>query len=117
MPNYGDGQDMMDIQGGAPMAATPSPTPVSASQMAQNAQQQAQPQGQPVTPLSAPTARPNEPVTAGAALGPGPGMSALGITPGQMQQGGQSAKQVVQTLAMHPDASPELKNLASMLGR
>jgi len=38
MPNYGDGQDMMQIQGGAPMAATPSPTPVSAAQMAQNAQ-------------------------------------------------------------------------------
>jgi hypothetical protein len=87
--------------------------------MAQNAQQQqaqGQPQ-QPVTPLTAPTARPNEPVSAGANAGPGPGMNALGITPGQMQQGGQSAKQVVQTAAMHPDASPELKNLASMLGR
>jgi len=117
MPNYGDGQDMMDIQGGAPMAATPSPTPVSASQMAQNAQQQAQPQGQPVTPLSAPTARPNEPVTAGAALGPGPGMSALGITPGQTANAGQSTKQIVQALAAHPDASPELQKLAQSLGQ
>jgi len=36
MPNYGDGQDMMQIQGGAPMAATPSP----AAQTAQGGQQQ-----------------------------------------------------------------------------
>lgn len=116
MPNYGDGQDMMQIQSGAPMAATPSPTPVSAAQMAQNVQQQQQPQ-KPVTPLTAPTMRPNEPVTAGAATGAGPGMSILGIQPGQMVAGGQSAKQVVQTLAMHPDASPELQQLASILGK
>ena len=119
MPNYGDGQDMMQIQGGAPMAATPSPTPVSAAQMAQNAQQQ-QAQGQPqtpVTPLTAPTARPNEPVSAGANAGPGPGMAALGITPGQMNNAGQSTKQIVQALASHPDASPELQKLAQSLGQ
>jgi len=120
MPNYGDGTDMMQIQSGAPMAATPSPTPVSPSQMAQAAQQQQQqPQGQPqapITPLTAPTQRPNEPVTAGAALGPGPGPEALGIMPG-MQQGGTSAKQVVQALAAHPDASPELQSLAAALGK
>lgn len=33
------------------------------------------------TPLDAPTHRPNEPVTAGAASGPGPDMSALGPDP------------------------------------
>jgi hypothetical protein len=37
MPNYGDGQDMMQIQSGAPMAATPSP----AAQIAQGGQQNA----------------------------------------------------------------------------
>jgi len=120
MPNYGDGTDMMQIQSGAPMAATPSPTPVSPSQMAQAAQQQQQPQqlqGQPVTPLTAPTQRPNEPVTQGAALGPGAGPSILGIQPGQAIQSGTSAKQTIQALAMHPDASPELQSLAAALGK
>lgn len=53
---YGGRQDFVDIQGGAPMAAT------------DNA-----PAMPPPTPLFAPTERPNEPVTAGAPLGPGPG--------------------------------------------
>lgn len=37
-----------------------------------------------VTPLSAPTQRPNEPVTAGAPIGPGPGTEAIpgGLSPG-----------------------------------
>ena len=113
MPNYGDGTDMMQIQSGAPMAATPSPQPTSPAQMAQAAQQQSQP----VTPLTAPTQRPNEPVTAGAASGPGVGPEALGIQPGQTIQPAQSAKQTVQALASHPDAGPELQALASALGK
>ena len=120
MPNWGDGQDMMQIQSGAPMAATPSAQPGSPSQMAQAAQQQGQAQGQPqqpVTPLSAPTQRPNEPVTQGAALGPGAGTNILGLPAMNMNNGGTTAKQTVQTLAAHPDASPELKNLADLLGK
>jgi len=120
MPNYGDGTDMMQIQGGAPMAATPSPRPTSPSQMAQAAQQQqqpAQPQQPPVVPLTAPTQRPNEPVTTGAATGAGAGLSAIGIQPGQVITPGASAKQVVQSAAMHPDASPALQRLATLLGK
>jgi len=53
---YGGRQDFADIQGGAPMAATdysaaPTPPP----------------------PLFSPTQRPDEPITAGAPVGPGPG--------------------------------------------
>lgn len=61
MPNagYGENKDFEQIQQGAAMAAAP--------------------QGPSIVPLSAPTQRPNEPVTAGAALGPGPGREALGI--------------------------------------
>jgi hypothetical protein len=56
---YGSRQDMQAIQGGAPMQGTaPAPRP---------------------TALDAPTANPNEPVTAGAALGPGIGPEAAGI--------------------------------------
>lgn len=53
----GDGQDMLDIQSGAPMAADPGqPAPAPAERP---------------TPLHAPTERPDEPVTAGAPFGPG----------------------------------------------
>ena len=56
---YGSRQEMQSIQGGAAMQGTaPSPSP---------------------TPLDAPTANPNEPVTAGAAAGPGIGPEAAGI--------------------------------------
>jgi hypothetical protein len=56
---YGDRQEMESIQGGAAMAAAP---------------------GTPRPPaLTDPTARPNEPITAGAAMGPGMGPQAAGI--------------------------------------
>jgi len=120
MPNYGDGQQLMDLQASAPMASAPQTPAPSKTAIVQAAQQggQAQPAApqQQVTPLLAPTQRPNEPVTAGSFLGAGPGPEALGIMPGQ-QMGGTSAKQVVQSLAAHPDASPELRSLASVLGQ
>lgn len=53
---YGGRQDFMDIQGGAPMAATDNTAePIKA------------------TPLFTPSERPDEPITAGAPIGPGPG--------------------------------------------
>lgn len=119
MPNYGDGQALMDMQASAPMAKTnnpPASAPASSMQSQQGGQAQPQPQ-QPIVPLTAGTQRPNEPVTAGAASGAGPGISALGMSPAQMAPGGQSAKNQVQVLASHPDASPELKNLADLLGK
>jgi len=119
MPNYGDGQALMDMQASAPMAKTnnpPASAPASSMQAQASGQPTPQPQ-QPIVPLTAGTQRPNEPVTAGAATGAGPGISALGFTPGQMAPGGQTAKNQVQALASHPDASPELKNLADLLGK
>ena len=56
---YGDRKAMESIQGGAPMQGT---APL--------------PQG---VPMDAPTQNPGEPVTAGAALGPGIGPQAAGI--------------------------------------
>ena len=121
MPNYGDGQDLANLQAQAPMSASSiqgqKMTPSQVAQAASNGQSQGQAQQMPVTPLTAPTQRPNEPVTAGSPLGAGPGPEALGIHPSQVMQGGQSAKSLVQTLASHPDASPELQQLASALGK
>jgi len=120
MPAYGDAQQLMDMQASAPMSQspnTPAPSKTAITQAAARGGQQgpALPSQQ-VTPLLAPTQRPDEPVTAGSPLGAGPGPEALGILPGQ-QMGGTSAKQVVQSLAAHPDASPELRSLASVLGQ
>ena len=108
--DYGDG-GLMALQQSAPMAKTlggaSSPMPTG---------QPVQDSGPQVVPLTEPSQRPNEPVTSGAAAGAGPGPEALGLPP-QAQQGGTSAKQVVQGLAAHPDASPALKQLADLLGK
>lgn len=64
--NYGEGQEMMDIQTSAPMAATPeTAAPMSASQM-----QEAVPQT--VIPFNAPTQNPDEPGDAIATINQSP---------------------------------------------
>lgn len=65
IPNaaYGEQSDFQSIQAGAPMAKAPKmPNPMAN-----------------VIPLSAPTQRPDEPVTAGVDAGPGPGREVLGL--------------------------------------
>jgi len=109
--NYGDG-GLMGIQQGAPMSATPTPQPQTPQVQSQGLMQN---QGSPVVPLTAPTMRPNEPVTAGAAAGPGPGPEALRIPISGMQQA-PTGIATVQNLASRPDASPQLKQLAAQLG-
>ena len=115
MPNYGDGQQLMDLQASAPMASTPGPKAPSKTAITQAAQtagpmQAMQPQA-PLTPLSAPTQRPNEPVMTGVNAGAGLGASALG--PQQDQVNYQNAKQYLQSMASNPTASPALKAIAS----
>lgn len=74
---YGEGKNLQELQKSAPMAASPR-TNVSGSQAAQAVQNMP-----PITPLSAPTERPNEPMTAGMPFGPGPGPEALAMNPQQ----------------------------------
>ena len=77
-----------------------------------------QPQGQssptPVTPMFAPTAFPNQPVTAGVANSPGAGPEALGLEQGIPLQY-QTAKSQIQQLAADPNASPAMQYLASRI--
>lgn len=68
---YGQGQETMQQQQSAPMAG---PTP--ATQSSALAGLTAMP---PVTPLTAPTERPSEPLTAGMDFGAGPGSEALNL--------------------------------------
>ena len=87
---YGDAIDMTAIQGAAPMAATPSLS-------------------RPV-PLSAPTERPNEPVTTGAPFGPGAGREVMPIPPMPEDE---TANLVRALYAINPD--PDLARLIQRL--
>jgi hypothetical protein len=64
---YGEGQEMMNLQTSAPMAKTET------LPRSRGGRQAAMPEGVMPTPLFAPSERPNEPLTAGAPFGPGPG--------------------------------------------
>ena len=88
---YGEQAAFQQIQSGAPMAATvmPRPAPV---------------------PLTHPTQRPDEPVTAGAPLGPGPGPG-----PAQLMQQ-RSISQVLAMLAEN-DPSGRIADVAALAAR
>lgn len=64
---YGEAANFQEIQQGASMGSAPSPATASA------------PPAQMPTPLGDPTSMPDEPVTAGADAGMGPGSEALGL--------------------------------------
>ena len=64
---YGEGQEMMDLQTSAPMAKSPEVKP-----RRRAAAPPAMEMGPAPTPLFAPTERPDEPITAGSPFGPGP---------------------------------------------
>lgn len=72
--SYGEGVETASIQSGAPMAKTPDVRGASLSSMGM-----APSQVERITPLFAPSQRPDEPITAGIAMGPGPGPEVLGM--------------------------------------
>ena len=71
--SYGEGVETAALQSSAPLAKTPNVQPMSRSAMG------IAPSQTPVTPLYAPTQRPDEPITAGIAMGEGPGPEVLGM--------------------------------------
>ena len=73
--NYGDRKAMQEQIAGAPTARTADVRGIPTGQV--QAAAQAAPQA-PVTELYAPTERPNEPITSGVAVGPGPGPEVMG---------------------------------------
>ncbi len=110
---YGDRAKLIQAQRAVPMApapSAPSATPAPASSPVGGA-------GAPTPvpggagPFLRPTERPNEPVTAGMAPGPGPGPEALG--PLTRPGGGSSVAGLLQSLAGSPNATPEVRALAS----
>lgn len=78
---YGAGVEQAAIKAGAPLAKTPDVRPTSLSE-----QGMAPSQLEPVTPLFAPSQRPDEPITSGIALGAGPGPEVLGMRPAPVEK-------------------------------
>ena len=74
---YGSGVANAATKAGAPLATSPDVRATSLSEMGM-----APSQMQPVTPLYAPSQRPDEPISAGIAMGDGPGPEVLGINSG-----------------------------------
>jgi hypothetical protein len=73
--NYGDRKAMAEQIAGAPTARTADVRGLPTGQV--QAAAQAAPQA-PITELYAPTQRPDEPITSGVAVGPGPGPEVMG---------------------------------------
>ena len=114
---YGEAQTFRDLQQGAPLAQVPSanvpaPRPGQASGPATPSQNPLAS----IIPAGAPTMRPAEPVTAGAALGPGPGTEALGPAATMQSANYTSAKQTLTQLAQ-TSSNPDLKVLAATIQR
>jgi hypothetical protein len=115
---YGEGQALMATQEAAPLAAAPS---IEQSSMPSGLASAAA--SQPVVGLNEPSARPNEPVTAGAGMGAGPGMDALGPSPDQtfnkqLQADNQRLIQYLPSLeqmANDPSASNTFRNFIQYL--
>lgn len=70
---YGQNKALNDEQAAAPLAQTPGPSTPPRARQATPAQPM-------LTPFGAPTMRPDEPVTAGSPMGPGPGPAQIGLT-------------------------------------
>lgn len=87
---YGKRQEQIQAQQAVPMRKPPTEAPT------------------PLTPLTAPTARPMEPITAGAPFGPGPGPMASGIPmmPSAADNAVNELRMIAQTFQ-----SPELADL------
>jgi len=99
---YGQGQETMNTEQSAPMAAA-SEVPIM-----QNLT--------PITPLTAPTERPDEHISTGMPFNPNtPGPESLGLPAAGATQY-QNARDVIQGLANDPDAGPAMKYLADRIG-
>jgi hypothetical protein len=104
---YGQGQQLMKQQQAAPMASTPKTSTPQLSNLPQ------------VTPLTAPTERPNEPVTTGIAMGPGAGPEALTLPSNedtdQDKQRLMSYLPALEAAALSPNSSQAFRNYVRVL--
>lgn len=112
---YGEAATYRDLQQQAPLAQTPTTPPTrTARPSAPQASGGRGGAATGVTPIHAPTEAPDEPVTAGADAGPGPGMAALGPMLSAPQQSYQNALSTLQQAASVSQSS-EIQALLGQL--
>lgn len=114
---YGEASQFQALQQGASLSASPNPQGQAPS-LDQGALPPNPAAGQ-VVPFSAPTTRPNEPVTSGASLGAGPGITAMGSSPAQVEQGDMgkisASLPLFEMLANMNDALPSTRLFVNLL--
>jgi hypothetical protein len=111
---YGSGVENAANKAGAPLASTPDVRGMSASAMGMA------PSQTPVTPLYAPSQRPDEPVTSGIPMGAGPGPEVLGINQPSVdtdedKQRLLSYLPALETIAQSPSSSQSFRNYVRLL--
>lgn len=107
--DYGENAEFVNSQRAAPLAQVPvthAPSPSGGGAGGPDLMSMA-------TPINAPSARPNEPVTAGAAIGPGAGPDALNL-PNQGNAAMQSARDYVNAIAS-TSSNPAVQYLAAAI--
>lgn len=113
--SYGEGVETAAIQSGAPLARTADVRPTPASDV------RAAASSQPVTPLYAPTQRPDEPITTGIDMGPGAGTEVIGLNqmPTEEDVNFRSSIReyipVLSYIAQLPNTSPETRKAIRQL--
>lgn len=111
---YGAGVENAANKAGAPMARTEDVRGARASDVRAAATQN------PVTPLYAPTERPNEPITSGIAMGDGPGPEVLGINQPSADTDADRQRLLsylpaLETIAQSPNSSQSFRNYVRLL--
>jgi hypothetical protein len=111
---YGAGVENAANKAGAPLAKTEDVRGARASDVRAAAAQA------PVTPLYAPTQRPDEPITSGIAMGAGPGPEALGINQPSVDTDADRQRMLsylpaLEALAQSPASSQSFRNYVRLL--
>ena len=111
---YGSGVENAANKAGAPLARTEDVRGARASDVREAAAQA------PVTPLYAPTQRPDEPVTTGIAMGAGPGPEVLGINQPSADTDADRQRLLsylpaLETIAQSPTSSQSFRNYVRLL--
>jgi hypothetical protein len=109
---YGSGVANAATKAGAPLAKTPDVRPTSRSEMGMAPSQ--------ITPLYAPSERADEPITAGIAMGEGPGPEALGMNQPSVDTDADRQKLLsylpaLEAIAQSPSSSQSFRNYVRLL--
>ena len=112
-PEYGAGVEQAAIKAGAPLARTPDVRGARAGDVRAAAQEA-------VTPLYAPTQRPEEPITSGIPMGAGPGPEVLGMNQPSADTDADRQKLLsylpaLEAIAQSPASSQSFRNYVRLL--